>query len=60
MAFLSIFVGIAAIVYSLAQNQARARAFAAYRGGLVPVNCHAAFDCRGWCGDPDITRCTRQ
>jgi general nucleoside transport system permease protein len=35
--FLSIFVGIAAIVYSLAQNQARARAFVAYRGGLVPV-----------------------
>ncbi len=35
--FLSIFAGIAAIVYSLAQNEARARAFAAYRGGLVPV-----------------------
>jgi general nucleoside transport system permease protein len=35
--FLTIFVGIAAIVYSLAQNSARARAFAAYRGGLVPV-----------------------
>jgi general nucleoside transport system permease protein len=35
--FLSIFAGIAAIVYSLAQNPARARAFAAYRGGLVPV-----------------------
>ncbi len=35
--FLSIFAGIAAIVYSLAQNEARARAFAAARGGLVPV-----------------------
>jgi general nucleoside transport system permease protein len=35
--FLSIFAGIAAIVYSLAQNEARARAFAAYRSGLVPV-----------------------
>jgi general nucleoside transport system permease protein len=35
--FLSLFAGIAAIVYSLAQNPARARTFAAYRGGLVPV-----------------------
>ncbi len=35
--FLSLFVGIAAIVYSLAQNPTRARAFAAARGGLVPV-----------------------
>jgi general nucleoside transport system permease protein len=35
--FLSIFAGIAAIIYSLAQNPARARAFAAARGGLVPV-----------------------
>jgi general nucleoside transport system permease protein len=35
--FLSIFAGIAAIVYSLAQNPVRARAFAAARGGLVPV-----------------------
>lgn len=35
--FLSIFAGIAAIIYSLVQNKARARVFAAARGGLVPV-----------------------
>ena len=35
--FLAILAGIASIVYSLAQNPTRARAFARYRGGLVPV-----------------------
>jgi simple sugar transport system permease protein len=35
--FLSLFAGLAAIVYSLVQNEARARVFATYRGGLVPV-----------------------
>ncbi len=35
--FLAILSGIAGIVYSLAQNPTRARVFAGYRGGLVPV-----------------------